>query len=235
MPSPTESTAPAPAAEAAALTALAAVTSPAPTTATRVEPVIEFWFDFGSNYSYLSAMRIEAAASRAGLRVDWRPFLLGPIFRAFGWETSPFVLHKAKGDYVWKDMARECHRAGIAWRKPTTFPRVAVLPLRVALLGAEQAWVGDFCRQIFSRNFAEDRDIDDAATVADVLRQLGLEEAQILRAARSDANRIRLREQTEQALARGIFGAPSFFVGDEMFWGNDRLDAALAKAGSARP
>ena len=64
-------------------------------------PAVEFWFDFGSNYSYLSAMRIEAAAARLGVRVLWRPFLLGPIFRSFGWNSSPFVLQEAKGQYMW--------------------------------------------------------------------------------------------------------------------------------------
>src|SRR4051812_19200685 len=72
--------------------------------------ILDFWFEFGSNYSYLSVMRIEPEAARLGVQIRWRPFLLGPIFRSFGWETSPFVLQKAKGEYVWKDMARECRK-----------------------------------------------------------------------------------------------------------------------------
>lgn len=199
-----------------------------------MHPPIEFWFDFGSNYSYISAMRIEDEAARSGLQVHWRPFLLGPIFRSFGWESSPFVLQKAKGDYVWKDMVRECRKAGIAWRQPSVFPRAAVLPLRVALVGAEQAWIGEFCRRIMSLNFAEDRDIDDAQTVAAVLRELGLEPEKILEASQSAGNKLKLREQTEMAKSRGIFGAPTFFVGEEMFWGNDRLGDALAECRRAR-
>ncbi|MCB1928619.1 MAG: 2-hydroxychromene-2-carboxylate isomerase [Rhodocyclaceae bacterium] len=194
------------------------------------KPTIEFWFDFGSNYSYISTMRIEAAASRSGLQVRWRPFLLGPIFRSFGWESSPFVLQAAKGEYVWKDMVRECRKAGIAWRKPSVFPRPAVLPLRVALVGAGQTWIGAYCRRMMALNFAEDRDIDSVETVAEVLHGLGLEAGEILAAAQSDANKRRLREQTEAAKALRIFGAPTFLVGDEMFWGNDRLDDAIAEA-----
>lgn len=194
------------------------------------KPSIEFWFDFGSNYSYISTMRIEAAASRSGLQVRWRPFLLGPIFRSFGWESSPFVLQAAKGEYVWKDMVRECRKAGIAWRKPSVFPRPAVLPLRVALVGAGQTWIGAYCRRMMALNFAEDRDIDSVDTVAEVLHGLGLEAGEILAAAQSDANKRRLREQTEAAKALRIFGAPTFLVGDEMFWGNDRLDDAIAEA-----
>lgn len=194
------------------------------------KPTIEFWFDFGSNYSYISTMRIEAAASRSGLQVRWRPFLLGPIFRSFGWESSPFVLQQAKGEYVWQDMVRECRKAGIAWRRPSVFPRPAVLPLRVALVGAEQPWIGAYCRRVMSLNFAEDRDIDSVDAVASVLHQLGLEVRDVLAAAQSDANKRKLREQTEAAMALKIFGAPTFLVGDEMFWGNDRLDDAIAEA-----
>lgn len=84
---------------------------------------IEFWFELASNYSYLSVMRIEAAAARLGVDLRWRPFLLGPIFRSLGWNNSPFVLQKAKGDYVWQDMARECEKYGLPWTRPES-PRV---------------------------------------------------------------------------------------------------------------
>ena len=188
---------------------------------------IEFWFEFGSNYSYLSVMRIEEAATRLGVRINWKPFLLGPIFRSIGWDTSPFVLQKAKGDYDWKDMARQCEKQQLAWTRPSKFPRTALLPLRVALVGAEQDWMGAFCRRVMSLNFAEDREIDTLEVVTDVLAQLGLPPQQIIDEAQSEANKLRLRQQTEAAAGRGIFGAPMFFVGDEMFWGNDRLDDAL--------
>lgn len=82
---------------------------------------IEFWFDFGSNYSYLTAMRIEDLAGSIGVDIVWKPFLLGPIFQSFGWESSPFVLQKQKGEYTWKDMERQAHKHGIAWKKPSTF------------------------------------------------------------------------------------------------------------------
>ena len=193
---------------------------------------IEFWFEFGSNYSYLSVMRIEAAAAQRDVAVRWRPFLLGPIFRSLGWSTSPFVLQKAKGDYVWQDMVRQCRKHGLPWQRPTEFPRSALLPLRVALVGAEQPWIGAYCRRIMSLNFAEDRAIDDPIIVAEVLMQLGLNAHTILDEAQSDANKLKLRQQTEAAQARGIFGAPTFFVGNEMFWGDDRLDDALVSAGA---
>ena len=197
-------------------------------------PAIEFWFEFGSNYSYLSVMRIEAEARRHGVRIIWRPFLLGPIFRALGMENSPFVVQKEKGAYVWKDMVRQCRKYGLQWKQPGTFPRIGVLPARIALLGADQPWIGGFCRRIMELNFVRDEDINQPDGMAPILTALGLSAADILQQAQSEPVKIRLREQTEQARERGIFGAPTFFVGPEMFWGNDRQDDALALA-SGRP
>ena len=190
----------------------------------------EFWFDFGSNYSYLSMMRIEALALEHGVQVELKPFLLGPIFKSFGWDSSPFVLQKRKGDYTWRDMERQCAKYGLPWTRPTAFPRRALLPLRVALYGASEPWAWDFCKQIMQLNFVHDRDIDDPVQVADILASLGLPAADLINAAQSDANKAALRDQSERAAQRGIFGAPTFFVSDEMFWGNDRLDDAFASA-----
>lgn len=202
------------------------------TTPKSAQPSIEFWFEFASNYSYLSVMRIEAAAAQRGVRVLWRPFLLGPIFKELGWNTSPFVLQTLKGDYVWKDMVRQCQKYGLPWRKPSHFPRLALLPLRVALLGAEQPWMSTYCQRIMRLNFVEDRELESAELLADVLEELGLPAQQLIAEAQSDANKRHLRAQTDLARVKGIFGAPTFFVNDEMFWGNDRLDDALAWAES---
>jgi 2-hydroxychromene-2-carboxylate isomerase len=191
-------------------------------------PELELWFDFGSNYSYLSVMRIEALAAARDVRIRWRPFLLGPVFRNLGFDNSPFVLQKEKGAYVWKDMERQCRKYGLALKRPSAFPRAALLAMRVALLGADREWIAAYCRKIMQLNFVEDRDIGSAEVVNDALDELGLPAQQIIAEAQSDANKLRLREQTEAAVAKGIFGAPTFLVGDEMFWGNDRLDDALA-------
>jgi 2-hydroxychromene-2-carboxylate isomerase len=190
-------------------------------------PAIEFWFEFGSNYSYLSVMRIENAARERGVPIIWKAFLLGPIFRALGMENSPFVLQKEKGAYVWCDMERQCRKFGLRWRQPSTFPRVGVLPSRVALLGAGQPWIGAFCRRVMELNFVLDQDINQADRLVPILTELGLSAGTILDQAQAEPTKKRLREQTEQARCRGIFGAPTFFVGTEMFWGNDRLDDAL--------
>lgn len=188
---------------------------------------IEFWFDFGSNYSYLSAMRIEDAARRRGVRIVWKPFLLGPILRDLGMEASPFVLQKEKGAYVWQDMVRQCRKYRLQWTKPSTFPRSGLLPARVALLGANQPWIGAFCRRVMELNFVLDEDINQPAPLAKILGALSASVDEVLNAAQAEPTKARLRQQTAEARRRGIFGAPTFFVGTEMFWGNDRLDDAL--------
>ena len=133
------------------------------------EPEIEFWFEFGSNYSYLSVMRIEDEARRHGVRISWKPFLLGPIFRALGMENSPFVLQKQKGAYVWQDMVRQCRKYGLRWVQPSTFPRLGVMPLRIALLGAEKPWIAAFCRRVMELNFALDQDINQPDSMVPIL------------------------------------------------------------------
>lgn len=191
-------------------------------------PEIEFWFEFGSNYSYLSVMRIEEEARRHGVRIAWKPFLLGPIFRALGMENSPFVLQKEKGAYVQQDMARLCRKYGLApWVKPSVFPRLGVLPLRIALLGVDEPWIGAFCRKVMELNFVRDQDINQPEQLVPIVAELGLSTLGLTEQAQSEPIKTRLRDQTEQARAKGIFGAPTFFVGTEMFWGNDRLDDAL--------
>jgi 2-hydroxychromene-2-carboxylate isomerase len=131
---------------------------------------------------------------------------------------------------MWQDMARQCSKYGLPWTRPSSFPRIALLPMRVALLGAEQPWMADYCRMTMMLNFAEDQDINAPEQVAGVLNELGLPAAKIIAEAQGEPNKLLLRQQTETAKARGIFGAPTFFVGKEMFWGNDRLDDALALA-----
>jgi 2-hydroxychromene-2-carboxylate isomerase len=191
---------------------------------------IEFWFEFASTYSYPAAMRIADAAADAGIEIVWRPFLLGPIFAEQGWRDSPFNLYPAKGRYMWRDLERICARQGLAFRRPSAFPRNGLLPARVALVGAEESWGTDFVRAVYVANFAEDRDISDAAEIDAILEGLGLDAAGTRARALAPENKQALRAQTGRAASLGIFGAPSFIADGELFWGNDRLDEALARA-----
>jgi 2-hydroxychromene-2-carboxylate isomerase len=193
-------------------------------------PALEIWFEFGSNYSYLSVMRVEDLSLKWDVPIVWKPFLLGPIFRKFGWESSPFVLQAQKGAYMWIDMARQAKKYGLDFRKPTDFPRLATLPMRVATLGATQPWMGRFCKAVMRQNWVDDVDINTPPMVHKALSGLVPDpETLIMHAQQANAKQL-LRDQTEEAARRGIFGGPTFFVGDEMFWGNDRLDDAFALA-----
>ncbi len=188
---------------------------------------LEFWFEFASTYSYPAAMRIEPLARAEGVQVLWRPFLLGPIFRAQGWTDSPFNLYEAKGRYMWRDLERVCAGLGIAFRRPSQFPRNGLLAARIACLHAEAPWLPEFVRSVYRANFAEDLDISEAPLLERRLDALGQSGAAILAQAQSPEAKDKLRAQTERAAALGIFGAPSFIAGGELFWGNDRLAAAL--------
>lgn len=193
-------------------------------------PSVEFWFEFASTYSYLSVMRIEQAAQAAGVEVVWRPFLLGPVFLALGWNDSPFNIYPPKGRYMWRDLARLAAKYGLPFRLPSRFPRSGVLAARVALIGVEEGWVAPFARAVMTANFAEDREIGEAGVIESILRELGLPVDAVLERALAEDNKLALRSQTERAAELGLFGAPSFRVGDELFWGNDRLEDALAWA-----
>ncbi|MGO4706375.1 2-hydroxychromene-2-carboxylate isomerase [Microvirga sp. 2MCAF38] len=191
-------------------------------------PILEFWYDFASTYSYLTAMRIEAAAEEAGVGLFWRPFLLGPIFAAQGWTSSPFNLFPGKGRYMWRDMEREAAQLRIPFVRPDPFPQNGLLAARVALLGGEPGWAPAFTRAVYTAEFGKGRNISDPVLLAEILTDLGQDAAVVLDEAESEPVKTRLRRMSEEAQSRGIFGAPTFFAEDgEMFWGNDRLERAL--------
>ena len=187
----------------------------------------EFWYEFGSTYSYPAAMRIESLAESAGRTVRWRAFLLGPIFAEQGWDDSPFNLYPAKGRYMWRDLERVCDGQGIGFRRPSVFPRNGLQAARVACRFAEAAWLPDFVRAVYRANFEDDRDIATLETVSDCLSQAGVEPAPVLTESTSPDSKALLRAQTAEAARLGIFGAPTFRAGTELFWGNDRLEDAI--------
>jgi 2-hydroxychromene-2-carboxylate isomerase len=189
---------------------------------------LEFWFEFASSYSYPAAMRVERVAAEAGVALIWRPFLLGPIFSAQGWNNSPFNIYPAKGRYMWRDLERVCEAQGLALRRPSAFPRNGLLASRVAVRHADAPWLGGFIRDVFEANFVRDEDIAEAAVIARCLERQGQAPEPILEAAVTIPAKDLLRQQTERAARLGIFGAPTLVVGDELFWGNDRLEQAFA-------
>jgi 2-hydroxychromene-2-carboxylate isomerase len=192
-----------------------------------------FWFEFASTYSYLAAWRVEAEASARHVALCWEPFLLGPIFGAQGWKDSPFNIYPVKGRYMWRDMERLCEAQGLPLKRPSQFPRSGLLAARVVCAAACAPWVPGFVRSVYRANFGEDREISRPEVVAELLQAQGLAADEWLARAELAETKQALRAQTERAIAHGIFGAPSFTVGDELFWGNDRLEQALDFAAGA--
>jgi 2-hydroxychromene-2-carboxylate isomerase len=188
---------------------------------------LEFWFEFASTYSYPAAHAVEAAAQARGVEVKWRSFLLGPIFAAQGWNDSPFNIYPAKGKYMWRDLARICGARGLELRMPSQFPRGSLLAARIASEARNEAWVGDFVRRVYTANFVRDLDISSPFVIGEILSSIGQVPAPIMKNAQSQEAKDRFRAQCDEAQSVGLIGAPSFVVEGEVFWGGDRLDAAL--------
>lgn len=192
------------------------------------KPKLDFWFDFSSVYSFLSAMRIEKLAQDAGVDVTWKPFLLGPVFQSQGIKDSPFNLFPVKGQHMIRDVARSAEEMGVGFRWPDKFPQSSVLAARVGLVGLKESWGYDFSRAVFLAEYADNRDISDQSTIAGILAKLNLPLEPVVAKAQSDEIKGELRDNTAEAQKRGFFGAPTFTTASgEMFWGNDRLEQAL--------
>jgi 2-hydroxychromene-2-carboxylate isomerase len=129
---------------------------------------------------------------------------------------------------MWRDMERLASQRGLPFRRPSVFPRNGVLGARVALVAADEGWCGALARAAYAANFAEDRDIGARDVIASIIAGLERDPAAVLAQAESPENKLRLREQTARAEELGIFGSPTFVTKGELFWGDDRLDQAIA-------
>jgi len=194
------------------------------------EPSLDFFYELASPYACLSALRIQALGQASGVAIRWRPFLLGPIFRAEGLTDSPLNVFPLRGQYARRDLARRGQRYGLQLRFPSTFPRHTVLASRVALVALEEGWGEAFSEALYRAEFQEDRDVSSPEVVGDVVQGLGHRATRVLPLAETPEVKTALRAQTDAAQALGIFGAPSFVTHGELFWGDDRLDDALAWA-----
>jgi 2-hydroxychromene-2-carboxylate isomerase len=182
---------------------------------------IEFFWDAASPYTYLASTQIEALAVRAGAGLEWRPFLLGKVFEATGNKapaTNPF-----KGKHLFTDVNRWATHYGVPMTMPKVFPVNSVLGLRAGIAAGAHGKSAEFAKALMRAYWGEGQDIGQAAVVAAVAASLGLDAAALLAAAQEQPVKDQLRANTEEAVKRGAFGAPSFFVGEQMFWGNDRL------------
>ena len=182
-------------------------------------PTLEFFYDFVSPYSYLASTRVEALAARTGASLRWRPFLLGGVFKATG-NRAP-IETVAKGKHMWLDLERWARRLEVPFRRPTSFPFSPILALRAALAAAP-ADLPSATHALFKAAWADGRDVADATVLGAILCEAGLDGPALV--ASAPTMKETLAAQTQEAVDRGTYGAPTFFVGTELFVGNDRLD-----------
>lgn len=175
---------------------------------------ILFFFDIGSPYTYLASTQLAALEARTGAPVVWRPFLLGGVFKAVG-NIIPANI-QGKGPHMLVDLQRWADHYGVPWRFSSRFPVNSLLAMR-ALSGLPEEQIPEAAARLFRATWVEDRDVADPAVLVELLG------AEAVARAEDPAVKARLRASTEEAVARGAFGAPTFFWGDEMFFGNDRL------------
>ena len=184
----------------------------------------EFFFDFGSPTAYLAWTQLPAICAAAGADLVYRPMLLGGVFQATG-NASP-VSVPAKGKYMLADMARFARRYGVPMRFNPHFP-INTLQLMRGAVGVQSRMPErfvDYVTAVYESTWVEARNMGDLATVAEVLERVGLDARAVLDLASDPAVKQALKDNTDEAVRRGAFGAPTMFVGQAMFFGQDRLD-----------
>jgi len=184
---------------------------------------IEFFFEFSSPYGYLASELIEPLAEKHGVEIVWRPFLLGAVFKIAG--TQPLTTYPLKGDYAKRDMARSARQHDVPFRMPEEFPFMPVPASRATYWALENApdRAVDLIHALYRAAFAENRSIAKPAETAEVAGEIGLDRDEIAAGMAAPTIKDRLRKETDDAIARGVFGSPFFFYEGEPFWGNDRM------------
>lgn len=185
---------------------------------------LEYYFDFGSPASYLASTQLPALAIETGATVLWRPMLLGGVFVATG-NASPASI-PAKGKYIFRDFARFAQRYGVPLKVNPFFPinTLTLMRIAVGLQLCEDPRFTDYSSAMYRAIWVEGQNMNDPVTVARVLQGAGFDVPALLALASEQAVKDKLKAETELAVSRGVFGAPTFFVADQMFWGQDRLD-----------
>jgi 2-hydroxychromene-2-carboxylate isomerase len=185
-------------------------------------PRLEYFFDYVSPFSYLADSQLAGLMDRTGAELVYRPFLLGGVMKASG-NAPPFTVPN-KGRYVSQDVGRWAARYGLPLEPNPHFPINTVLPMRAALVLLEEGGFREFHGAVFSAVWCEGANVGDADVLGGILEKAGLEAGAVLDRCQDPAVKDALRRNTDEAVERGAFGAPSFFVGGELFFGNDRLD-----------
>ena len=197
---------------------------------------IDFWFSIGSTYTYLTVMRLDEIARRERVAFRWRPFDVRAIMVAM--DNIPFSKKPIKAQYMWRDIERRAAMYNVAWSGIPHYP-LQHLPFvnRIALAGMRAGWGADYVRAAYRRWFGSREDVSIEPGLSDALREIGQDPQPALALAASAELKAALQAETDEAAALGVFGSPTFAVGKELFWGDDRLDDAIAwhREGRLRP
>jgi 2-hydroxychromene-2-carboxylate isomerase len=197
---------------------------------------IDFWFSIASTYTYLSISRMADVVRRTGVEFRYRPFNVRSIM--IEQNNIPFRTKPVKLAYMWRDIERRAALYGLPFAGPAPYPlRDVLLPDAVAFVGAREEWCLEYAAAIYRRWFLARQEISDESHVAAALTEAGQEPERIIQLARTEQVRGEIFAQTERAKELGVFGSPTFVVGTELFWGDDRLDDAIswAREGALRP
>jgi 2-hydroxychromene-2-carboxylate isomerase len=184
---------------------------------------IQFWFDFSSPYSYIASELIDDLAARYARKVHWRPIMLGAAFKASG--VPLLITTPLKGEYSKRDFDRSARFHGVPYHFPTTFPQLTLSAARgyYWLHAQDCAVARNFAHAVFRALWIDNRNVSEPAVVAEIANHLGLDGTALLAAAATPEIKERLKQETDTAVAQGMFGAPYFIVDGEPFWGADRL------------
>jgi 2-hydroxychromene-2-carboxylate isomerase len=188
---------------------------------------IQFWFSVGSTYTYLTVSRLKDVEARTGLRFDWRPFSVRAIMREQN--NIPFSAKPIKSNYMWRDIERRSALYGLPVKVPAPYPlKEFDLANRVAIVGAQEGWCSDYARATYRRWFVDGLEPGSDPNLTESLEEIGQHPRRIIDLANSAAVGNAYDIATDQARKLNVFGAPTFVVRGEVFWGDDRLDDALA-------
>lgn len=182
----------------------------------------EFFFDFGSPASYLAYTQMDGIAKRTGAEIIWRPMLLGGVFKATG-NASPVTV-PAKGKWMLSDLPRFAKRYGVPYNRNPFFPVNTLLMMRGAAAYEGAPQFRPYVDAMFKAMWVDAKNMNDMPTAASVLKAAGFDPVEFMAKAESQEAKDRLKATTEEAVTRGVFGAPTTFVGEDMFFGQDRLD-----------
>jgi 2-hydroxychromene-2-carboxylate isomerase len=194
---------------------------------------VDFYFDFSSTNSYFAAFMLPEICARTGAQLNWMPTHFAALFRGTGFDVMAMTPRKAR--YLWRDHARYAEFTGLPFSRPSRFPIKTSAALRLVLaagrlaenvtdLDARERAKGAISQSVMRAYWERDEDISDPRVLGAIAAAAGFDASVLLEAAASAAVREELSALTEAAIGRGVFGAPTAFVGNEMFWGKDRLD-----------